>query len=117
MSAYDIGPGGLLPSISCPVATSLAADAFAFQKLGELAKGKTLLWAWMSRGFLSPKLAAEWLFNGDEEELQEHMQRVKGSYRDLLGMRDIPSLDKRHLTCKDEFSNMLTSWVLQYIDC
>ena len=98
-SAFDIGPGGLLPSISCPVATSIAADAFALQKVGTLAKGKTLLWAWMSRGFLTPQLAAEWHFDGDEERLEEHMARVKTSYRDLLGMRDLPSLDKRHLTC------------------
>lgn len=96
---YDIAPGGSLPSISCPIATSIAADAWALQKVGTMSKGKTILWAWMSRGLLAPELAAQWHFNGDMTQLEEHMKSVRGAYRDLLSMKSIPSLDGSLSTC------------------
>ena len=98
LDEYDIAPGGALPSISCPIAASIAADAWALMKISSMAKGKTILWAWMTRGFLSPETAAEWHFDGDMEELQKHMKVVRGSYADLLSMKQLPSLDKRHPT-------------------
>ena len=83
-----------MPSIGCPVATSLAADAFALMKISSIAKGKTILWAWMSRGFLEPQIAANWHFAGNLEAFEEHMQGVKGAYKDLLSMQSLPPLDK-----------------------
>lgn len=98
LDEFDIAPGGALPSISCPIAASIAADAWALIKISTLAKGKTILWAWMSRGFLTPETAAEWHFGGNLEELEDHMKMVKGAYRDLLSMKQLPSLDQRNPT-------------------
>ena len=95
---FDIAPGGSLPSISCSLSTSIAADAFALVKLGTIAQGKTITWAWMSRGFLSRSTAATWHFNGDEIMLEEHMKKVNGLYRNLLNMKKLPTLDNRAST-------------------
>lgn len=95
---FDIAPRGSLPSISCSLSTSIAADAFALVKLGTIAQGKTITWAWMSRGFLSRSTAATWHFNGDEIMLEEHMKKVNGLYRNLLNMKKLPTLDNRAST-------------------
>ena len=94
VSEFDIAPGGALPAISCPVATSLEADAFALTKISSMSKGKTILWAWMSRGFLEPQTAADWHFDGVLADLENHMKQVKGAYADLLAMKHLPTLDK-----------------------
>ena len=107
MSDFDIAPGGSVPSIACPVATSLAADAWALVKISNMSKGKTILWAWMSRGFLQPQTAANWHFNGNLEALEDHMKAVKGAYRDLLTMQSLPSLDKSAFTNSIPFGSKM----------
>ena len=101
VEGFEIAPGGGLPSISCPVSSSLAADAFALMKIGSIADGKTILWAWMSRGFLDPQVAATRHFGGDMAKLEEHMQRVRGAYRQLFTATSLPTLDKRALAYID----------------
>jgi len=98
---FDIAPGGGLPSISCPVSSSLAADAFALMRIGSMAGGKTILWAWMSRGFLCPQEAANHHFGGDLQKLEEHMKPVRGLYRQLLTATSLPTLDNRALAYID----------------
>ena len=52
------------PTLSCPVSLSLRADAWALTEVAKFGSGKTILWAWMSRGYLSAEVAAEWHFEG-----------------------------------------------------
>lgn len=49
----EAGPNGALPSITCPVEVSFAADAWALSTIGTYKGGKVITWAWMSRGCLS----------------------------------------------------------------
>ena len=37
----------------------------ALQQISDMNGGKTILWAWMSRGYLEPELAAAWHFGGE----------------------------------------------------
>ena len=46
----EAGPNGALPSITCPVELSIAADAWALSQIGSYANGKVITWSWMSGG-------------------------------------------------------------------
>lgn len=63
MEDFEISCAGI-PALTCPMRTSLRADAWALQSVGKIGGGKTILWAWMTRGYLEPKTAAEWHFQG-----------------------------------------------------
>lgn len=96
LSESEVAPGGSLPSISCPIELSFAADAFALTTIGTFKAGKTILWAWMSRGYLGEQEAADWHFGSDVEKLRDHMKGLRDGYRDVLRMSETPVLDKSH---------------------
>jgi hypothetical protein len=65
LADFEISCAGI-PSLMCPMRTSLCADAWALQNVAKIGSGKTLLWAWITRGYLEPKVAADWHFEGGE---------------------------------------------------
>lgn len=88
----DFGPGEV-PEIKCPIETSLMSDIFALRKISEYRGGAILQWAWISTGYTSEEEMCLWRYDGDMEELNRSMQRVRGGYKDLLHMKEIPSID------------------------
>ena len=66
LEEFEISCAGI-PALQCPIRTSLRADAWSLQKIATVGDGKTLLWAWMTRGYLEPEVAAEWYYGGGEE--------------------------------------------------
>lgn len=64
MKEFESAASGI-PLINCPIQCSLRADAWALQQISDMNGGKTILWAWMSRGYLEPELAAAWHFGGE----------------------------------------------------
>eukprot|EP00435_Cladocopium_sp_Y103_P043194 s2323_g12.t1 len=62
----ELGPQNV-PNISCPIRTSLAADAYALNKLREYRKGSIVQWAWLTTGHVS-----------EEEEYKHAWQEAAG---------------------------------------
>lgn len=93
MKNMEMSVGGNQPALTCPLRTSLQADAWALAQISTYAKGKVITWAWVSRGFLTPETAAKWHCDGDLQAFEDHMKKVRGGYRELLHLRDIPPLD------------------------
>lgn len=93
----EMSTAGTQPSLTCPLKTSLQADAWALSQISTYKGGKIITWAWVSRGYLSPETAAEWHFGGDLDAFEKHMRKVRGGYRDLVNLHEIPPLDSSGL--------------------
>eukprot|EP00975_Prorocentrum_lima_P052154 10924258-Prorocentrum_lima.AAC.1 len=46
------------------------------------ADGKILRWAWLSRGYVTAEVMAEWQYGGDVAELAKSMQQVRHKLKD-----------------------------------
>ena len=60
---HEMGAAGY-PTLNCPIALSLKADAWALTEVEQFGGGKTILWSWMTRGYLDAEVAAGWFFEG-----------------------------------------------------
>ena len=114
MEECEVAPGGALPQITCSTAVSFAADVWALSSI----KPKIIWWSWMSRGYLSKEQCAEWFFDGDVENMEEHMGKVRDSYQSLMRLKETPVLDKSDLAAKrikGKYSMYLSQQDMKYI--
>lgn len=72
---------------------SLRADAWALTQIKRYGRGKLVMYAWMSRGVVTPEDMAKWHFNGDQTQLAECMQSNKGALKQFAKLDDLLNQD------------------------
>ena len=102
LAGKELGPQNV-PILSCPIRTSLAADAFALNKLREYRQGSIVQWAWMTTGHVSEEEVAEWKFNKDLDALKEAMAACKGGIKELLHMTEVPPVNTEVLGVQTDY--------------
>ena len=92
LASKELGPQNV-PIISCPIRTSLAADAYALNKLREYRGGSIVLGAWMATGHVSEEEVAEWKYDKNLDALREAMTACRGGIKELLHMTEVPPVN------------------------
>lgn len=76
----------------CPLEASIRADAYALKSLQEYCSGKCILYAWVSRGYVSREHAAAW--HGGAEEFHRQMKAAENKMLRLARLAHLPDLDE-----------------------
>ena len=92
MDDIDVGLSAE-PSYHCRLSLSLKADAFALQTIGSWQHGKILMWAWLSRGYVSDTQLAKWRFKGDLPGFRDAMVKIRGALKQFLHLDTLPEVD------------------------
>lgn len=72
---------------------SLKADAWSLSKLAGYKEGKILVWAWVSRGFVTMQQVAEWRFGGDVGQAKEFLDSTPHELAKLTELDEIEEPD------------------------
>jgi len=92
LGEIDVGICGE-PSYKCSFTLSLKADAYALHSIATYQHGKILMWAWLSRGYVTQQQLADWHFKGSTADLSQAMVKIKGAMKFLLHLDTLPEID------------------------
>ena len=72
---------------------SLRADALAMQQIKNFGGGKLVMYAWMSRGMVTPEDMASWHCNGDMKLLADMMSQTKETLTKFAQLNSLETMD------------------------
>jgi hypothetical protein len=88
----EFGPIGEV-QLTCPIMSSLRADAYALKAIKNHRRGNLVMSAWAQCGYCTEVQLATWNFEGNMEQLTEVMDEVKSSMQLLLNLEELSDMD------------------------